>query len=130
MSTLSVLTLGFAVAGAAPAFAQNTTAPQPPPTPPAANNPPSPTPGTTAAPPPPPAPTEQQGAAQTNQPSPPSTAMHPTHPTHHMAATHMRRRQQPSPTAQNEAVERLNEMSLQAAQKGQTFTPSGTTPGT
>jgi hypothetical protein len=134
MTTLSVLALGFAVAGAVPALAQNTTTPQPQPapTPPAATNAPStnapsPTPGTNAMPA---APTEQQGAAQPNQPPPPSTAMHHAHPMHHMAMAHAGRRGQPSPTAQDAAVDRLNEMSLQAAQKGQTFTPTGATPGT
>jgi hypothetical protein len=134
MTTLSVLALGFAVAGAVPALAQNTTTPQPQPTPqpPAATNPPStnapsPTPGTNAAPP---APMEQQGAAQPTQPPPPPTAMQHAHPMHHAAMTHMRRRAQPSPTAQDAAVDRLNDMSLQAAQKGQTFTPSGSPPGT
>ena len=116
MTTLSALALGFAVAGAVPAIAQNTTAPQPAPTPPAATAP-SPTPAT-----PPP--------AATMPATPPSTAMHQAHPTHHMAMTHVRRRTYQSPTAQNAEVDRLNEQSLQAAQHGQTFTPSGTAPGT
>jgi hypothetical protein len=134
ITTVSMLAVGLVVAGAVPALAQNTPAPQPQPapTPPAATNAPStnapsPTPGTNAMPP---APTEQQGAAQPNQPPPPSTAMHHAHPMHHMAMAHARRGGQPSPTAQDAAVDRLNDMSLQAAQKGQTFTPSGTPPGT
>jgi hypothetical protein len=112
MTTLSVLGLGFAVAGAAPVLAQNyTTAPPPPPAPPAA----TPTPGM-----PPPA-AEQQG---TKPGTPPSTEMeHPSYPTQHFAK---RRTYGPqSATAQDAAVERLNEQSLQAAQHGQTFTPSG-----
>jgi hypothetical protein len=65
MTTLSVLALGFAVAGAVPALAQNTTMP------PAAANEPStgatsPTLGANATPP---APTEQQGAAQSKHPT-------------------------------------------------------------
>ena len=109
MTTLSVLGLGFAVAGAAPVLAQNyTTAPPPPPAPPAA----TPTPGM------PPSTTEQQGAMPT---TPPSTQMqHPT-PKRHMVMTHARQ----SATAQDAAVERLNEQSLQAARAGQTFTPGG-----
>jgi hypothetical protein len=62
MTTVSVLALGFAVAGAVPAVAQNTTPP------PAAVNTPStdatsPKPGTNITPP---ATTEQQGAPQPN----------------------------------------------------------------
>jgi hypothetical protein len=109
-TTLSVLGLGFAVAGAGPVLAQNyTTAPQPAPTPPVA----TPTPGT------PPPTTEQQGTMPT---TPPSTEMqNQTYPTHHA-----RRQYAPqSATAQNPAVERLNEQSLEAARHGQTFTPSG-----
>jgi hypothetical protein len=109
MTTLSVLGLGFVVVGAAPVLAQNyTTAPQPAPPPPTA----TPTPGMT------PPTTEQQG---TMPAAPPSTEMqHPT-PKRHMVMTHARQ----SATAQDAAVERLNEQSLQAARAGQTFTPSG-----
>ena len=65
MTTLSVLALGFAMAGAVPALAQNMTSP------PAATNAPStnansPTLGANATPL---APTEQQGAAQPKHPT-------------------------------------------------------------
>ena len=56
-----------------------------------------------------------------------SQATTPSHPTHHAAtASHHAKHGSQSPTAQDAAVDRLNEQSYEAAQKGQPFsvTPS------
>jgi hypothetical protein len=112
-TSLGALVLGLAIAGAVPALAQ-TTAPG------AAT-----TPRTSA-----PASPAPQAAPAT--PGHMNMNMNMTHP--HMAATHHRnrrrlaRRSAPNSTnanAQDADVDRLNQESLQAAQQGKAYAPSG-----
>lgn len=117
MTSLGALVLGLAIAGAAPALAQ-TTAPGT-----------ATTPGTSApaSPAPPAKPTPQAAPA-----TPGHMNMKMTHP--HMAARHHRHRRRlarrsmpssPNANAQDADVDRLNQESLQAAQQGKAYAPSG-----
>lgn len=133
LATVSAIAFGLALAGAMPAMAQNATtggtnaAPQTSATPGAATPAaPSATPmsnmnrtGTT-------------GAASGTSTMGTASKAAPTHHATHMArATHARTMQHhtamstQNPGAQDAAVARLNDMSLQAAQQGHSFTPSG-----
>jgi hypothetical protein len=116
VSFVGALALGLALA--MPAFAQQTgEAPNAGAAP--ATPPPAMTENPAAPPAAPPAP-EQQAAPEQQQPAPKRThAM--THHRHRM--THRATASNEQTEAGNAAVARLNEMSLQAARQGQTFTP-------
>ena len=107
-TTLGALALGLATAAANPALAQNAPSTGTPPAAPAAKAPTS-----------------------TTAPSSKQAAMPAHHGTTHVAAgtthhpMHTTRMSAANPNAQNAAVDQLNGESLQAAQQGKTFTPSG-----